>query len=104
MRSALIHSAVALGTARIGLLADEAALTGVVRQHAGGTWHPSGTCRMGAPEDPLAVTTPTGWAFGVEARRVRDTSVMPSIPCANTCMPTRMNAGRIADLIRREAP
>ena len=99
LRTALVHSAITLGTTMDGLLQDDAALTEFVRRHVGGTWHPSGTCRMGAGDDPLAVTSPTGRVHGVEGLRVCDASLMPSIPCANTNIPTIMIAERIADFI-----
>lgn len=100
LRAALIHSAVTLGTTMEGLLTDDAMLTEFVRRHVGGTWHPSGTCRMGSPDDPMAVTSATGRVYGVEGLRVCDASLMPSIPCANTNIPTIMIAERIADFIR----
>jgi 5-(hydroxymethyl)furfural/furfural oxidase len=102
-RDALVHSAVTLGTTMDGLLSDDAALAEFVRQHVGGTWHPSGTCRMGAANDPLAVTSPSGEVYGTEGLRVCDASLMPSIPCANTNIPTIMIAERIADIIRSSA-
>ena len=100
LRAALVHSAITLGTTMDGLLADDPALTAFVRQHVGGTWHPSGTCRMGAADDPMAVTSPSGKVYGTEGLRVCDASLMPSIPCANTNIPTIMIAERIADMIR----
>lgn len=100
LRAALIHSAVTLGTTMEGLLNDDAMLTEFVRRHVGGTWHPSGTCRMGSPDDPMAVTSPTGKVYGIEGLRICDAALMPSIPCANTNMPTIMIAERIADFIR----
>jgi 5-(hydroxymethyl)furfural/furfural oxidase len=100
LRAALVHSAVTLGTTIDGLLDDDAALTEFVCRHVGGTWHPSGTCRMGATADPMAVTSPSGRVYGVEGLRVCDASLMPSIPCANTNIPTIMIAERIADFIR----
>ena len=99
LRAALVHSAITLGTTMDGLLADDPALTAFVRQHVGGTWHPSGTCRMGAADDPMAVTSPSGKVYGTEGLRVCDASLMPSIPCANTNIPTIMIAERIADMI-----
>lgn len=99
LRSALVHSAITLGTTMQGLLEHDAALTEFVRRHVGGTWHPSGTCRMGSAEDAMAVTSPTGRVYGVEGLRVCDASLMPSIPCANTNIPTIMIAERVADFI-----
>ncbi len=99
LRAALVHSAITLGTTMTDLLADDAAMTDFVRRHVGGTWHPSGTCRMGAADDRLAVTSPTGRVHGVDGLRVCDASLMPSIPCANTNLPTIMIAERIADFI-----
>ncbi|MER9169295.1 GMC family oxidoreductase N-terminal domain-containing protein [Mesorhizobium australicum] len=100
LRGALVHSAVTLGITMEGLLSDDAALTEFVRRHVGGTWHPSGTCRMGPSADPMAVTSATGRVHGVQGLRVCDASLMPSIPCANTNIPTIMIAERIADFIR----
>ncbi|MHC8287015.1 GMC family oxidoreductase [Pseudomonas sp. XS1P51] len=85
------------------LLADDKALTEFIQRNVGGTWHPSGTCRMGRADDPLAVTTGDGRVIGVEGLRVCDASLMPSIPCANTNVPTLMITERMADLIKAEA-
>jgi 5-(hydroxymethyl)furfural/furfural oxidase len=57
---------------------------------------------MGAPDDPHAVTGSSGLVYGVENLRVCDASLMPSIPCANTNIPTIMIAERIAEMIRSE--
>lgn len=100
LRATLLHAAVTLGTTLDGLLRDDDALTDFVRRHVGGTWHPSGTCRMGQEHDPAAVTSPQGRVHGVAGLRVADASLMPSIPCANTNIPTIMIAERIADFIR----
>lgn len=100
LRAALVHAVVTQGITLRDLLADDSALTAFVRANVGGTWHPSGTCRMGRTEDPLAVTSPTGTVHGVEGLRVADASLMPSIPRANTNMPTVMIAERIAAFIR----
>ncbi|SOC90321.1 5-(hydroxymethyl)furfural/furfural oxidase [Rhizobium sp. AN5] len=99
LRPPLVHSAITLGTTMRGLLEDDDALTEFVRRHVGGTWHPSGTCRMGSADDPMAVTSSTGRVHGVEGLRVCDASLMPSIPCANTNIPTIMIAERVADFI-----
>ncbi len=101
LRGALIRRVVTQGMSIEALVADERALTGFVTRAVGGTWHPAGTCRMGTPDDPLAVTDARGAVYGVERLSVCDASLMPSIPCANTNVPTIMIAERIADLLRR---
>ncbi len=58
---------------------------------------------MGAADDPGAVTDASGAVYGAQNLRVCDASLMPSIPCANTNVPTIMIAERIPDLIRSEA-
>ncbi|SDR34841.1 5-(hydroxymethyl)furfural/furfural oxidase [Rhizobiales bacterium GAS113] len=99
LRPFLIHKAVTLGITLDHLLADDVALTDFLRQSVGGVWHASGTCRMGAADDPLAVTDGEGRVRGVEHLRICDASLMPSIPRANTNTPTLMLAERVADLI-----
>lgn len=103
-RAALVHGLVTQGVSLKKLLADDQALTEFVQRNVGGTWHPSGTCRMGRADDPLAVTSGDGRVIGVEGLRVCDTSLMPSIPCANTNVPTIMMAERVADLIKAPVP
>lgn len=103
LRAWLIHGLVTQGVTVKKLMADDAALTEFVRRNVGGTWHPSGTCRMGDVNDPHAVTLSDGRVIGVTGLRVCDASLMPSIPCANTNVPTIMIAERIADLIKEQA-
>lgn len=97
---ALVTSLVTEGLTIPALLADDAALQAFVLRSVGGTWHPSGTCRMGRAGDRLAVTDGEGRVYGTQALRICDASLMPSIPCANTNVPTVMIAERIADLMR----
>jgi choline dehydrogenase len=56
--------------------------------------HPVGTCRMGL--DPVAVVDPQGRVHGVDGLRVVDASIFPSIPTANTNVPTLMAAEHLA--------
>lgn len=42
--------------------------------------HPSGTCRMGRPDDRDAVVDATGAAIGIEGLSVVDASIMPVLP------------------------
>jgi len=102
LRSALIHNLVTLGISLDHLLSDDKALTEFIGKSVGGVWHASGTARMGAASDPLAVTDGAGRVYGTKGLRVVDASLMPSIPRANTNVPTLMMAERIADLIKSE--
>jgi len=85
------------------LMRDDEALEAHVRRSVTGTWHASGTCRMGADDDPMAVTDPSGRVRGVQGLRVVDASIMPSIPCANTNIPTIMTSEKMADAILSNA-
>ena len=75
-----------------------AELTEHVRQTAATTQHPCGTCRMG--KDASAVVDGALRVRGVEALRVVDASVMPTIPGGHINAPTIMIAEKAADLIR----
>ncbi len=81
------------------LLRDDAALEAFVKQAAVGVWHASCSCRMGADDDPKAVTNNAGRVRGVDGLRVCDASLFPVVPCANTNIPTLMTAEKIADAI-----
>ncbi len=67
-----------------------------VLESAGSYQHPVGTCRMGPASDRHSVVDATGRVHGVAGLRVVDASVMPSIPSANTNLPTLMLAERLA--------
>ena len=82
-------------------LQDDAALEAYIRRAAVGVWHCSCSCRMGAENDPMAVTDPAGRVYGVHGLRVVDASIFPVVPCANTNFPTMMAAEKIADDIQR---
>src|SRR5207237_360385 len=46
--------------------------------------HACGTCRMGRPDDPMAVVDPSCRYIGIDGLWVVDASVMPVIPRAST--------------------
>ncbi|WP_299637575.1 GMC family oxidoreductase N-terminal domain-containing protein [uncultured Ruegeria sp.] len=62
-------------------------------------YHPAGTAKMGADNDPLAVLDPRMRVRGVENLRVCDLSAMPDINAGNTQAPAMMMGDRCADLI-----
>jgi choline dehydrogenase len=62
-------------------------------------WHLSGTAKMGAEADPMAVVDPQGRVHGVEGLRVVDASVMPQVVNGNTNCPTLMIAEKMSDAI-----
>lgn len=82
------------------LAEDDALLESHLRQRVSGNWHACGSCRMGAPADPMAVTDPAARVIGVEGLRVCDASLMPTVPCANINIPVMMMAEKIAATIR----
>jgi choline dehydrogenase len=74
-----------------------------IREKAESAFHPSCTCRMGNAADPQAVVDPQTRVIGVEALRVVDSSIMPSITTGNLNAPTIMLAEKAADHIRGSA-
>jgi len=78
------------------LAADDARLAEHIRNNIAGTFHPSCTCRMGAADDPDAVVDAAGRVRRVENLSVADASIMPTIPRANTNLPTHMIAEKLA--------
>ena len=80
---------------------DDAELERHMRQTCQTIYHPTSTCRMGAEE--TSVVDPELRVRGVEALRVVDASVMPSVPRGNTNAPVIAIAERAADLIRGRA-
>ncbi len=64
------------------------------------TNHISGTCKMGASSDPLAVVSQTGEVHGIDRLRVVDASIMPDCVRANTNATTMMIGERMTDFLR----
>ncbi len=81
------------------VMRDDDALEDFIRKAVIGVWHASCSCRMGADDDPMAVTDPQGRVRGVHGLRVADASVFPVVPRANTNFPVLMTAEKIADAV-----
>ncbi len=79
--------------------ADEQAIEAWVRSSVWSGWHVSGTCRMGADGDRMAVLDSRLRVRGVEGLRVVDASVMPTIVRANTNISTIAIAEKASDII-----
>ncbi|GAA6220076.1 choline dehydrogenase, mitochondrial [Lates japonicus] len=75
-----------------------------VRRKADSAYHPSCTCKMGLPSDPMAVVDSNTRVLGLERLRVVDASIMPSIVSGNLNAPTIMMAEKAADIIRGRPP
>ena len=63
-----------------------------------------GTCRMGPATDPTAVVDDELRVHGLDALRVVDASIMPTMPSANLNAPTLMVAEKASDMILGRAP
>ena len=81
---------------------DDNAIARSIRERVATYHHPVGTCRMGAGPDDGAVVDARGSVYGVGRLHVVDASVMPTIPSANTNLPTIMVAERMATLLSED--
>jgi len=68
------------------------------RERAGSVFHPVGTCRMG-PDIASAVVDAQLRVYGIEALRIVDASIFPTVTSGNTNAPTIMVAEKGAALI-----
>jgi choline dehydrogenase len=70
-----------------------------IRAHVESAYHPCGTCRMGAADDPMSVVDPECRVIGVEGLRVADSSIFPRITNGNLNAPSLMTGEKAADHI-----
>jgi len=75
-----------------------------LKQHLESAYHPCGTCRMGAKDDPMAVVDPETRVIGVDGLRVADSSIFPHITYGNLNGPSIMTGEKAADHILGKQP
>ncbi|MCL3880790.1 choline dehydrogenase [Marivita sp. GX14005] len=75
-----------------------------IRDHAESAYHPCGSCKMGAVDDPLAVVDPECRVIGVQGLRVADSSIFPRITNGNLNAPSIMVGEKAADHILGRPP
>ena len=83
---------------------SDMALNEFIRDHVESAYHPCGTCRMGAYEDPMTVVDPHGRVIGVDRLRVADSSIFPRIPNGNLNAPSIMVGEKMSDHILDRVP
>ncbi|MFD9517094.1 GMC family oxidoreductase [Streptomyces sp. NPDC059979] len=77
-------------------------LSAYARSVAHTVYHPAGTCRMGAADDPGAVVGPDLKIRGLEGIRIADASVFPTMPAVNPMIGVLMVGEKAAELLSRE--
>jgi choline dehydrogenase len=80
-------------------LQSDEELDSFIREHAESAYHPCGTCKMGAVDDPMAVVDSECRVIGVDGLRVADSSIFPRITNGNLNGPSIMTGEKAADHI-----
>ena len=75
-------------------------LADLCRRFSGSGYHPSGTVKMGAANDPLAVLDESGCCRFMDGLAVADASIMPTVPRANTNLTSIMIGEMIGEALR----
>ncbi|MFO1032888.1 MAG: choline dehydrogenase [Hyphomicrobiales bacterium] len=83
---------------------SDAEVDDFIRQHCESAYHPAGTCKMGAADDPMAVVDPSCKVIGIENLRVADSSIMPQVTNGNLNAPTLMIGEKASDHILGREP
>ena len=74
-------------------------LDSFIREHVESAYHPCGTCRMGAVDDPTSVVDSECRVIGVDGLRVADSSIFPRITNGNLNGPSIMTGEKASDHI-----
>jgi len=79
---------------------DDEALDAWLLDSCAAFLHAAGSCRMGGADDPMGVVDTECRVLGVDALRVADASVLPSLPRAAPHLSVLMVAERVSELMR----
>jgi choline dehydrogenase len=85
-------------------ITSDEAIDGFIRSKVESAFHPSCTCKMGTSDDPMAVVDTETRVIGVDALRIADASIMPSITTGNLNAPTIMIGEKASDHILGREP
>lgn len=83
---------------------SDEALDAFIREHVESAYHPCGTAKIGAADDPFAVVDPECSVIGVERLRLADSSIFPRITNGNLNAPSIMTGEKAADHILGRTP
>lgn len=78
---------------------SDAELNGFIKEHVESAYHPCGTCKLGAKDDPMAVVDPELNVIGVGNLRVADSSIFPRVTNGNLNGPSIMTGEKASDHI-----
>jgi len=84
------------------LVQSDAALNLYARKASHTVYHPAGTCKMGAPHDPLSVVDPHMKVIGLKNIRVIDASIFPTMISVNPMITVMMIGEKASDLILKD--
>jgi choline dehydrogenase len=83
---------------------SDAAIDAFIAKHVESAFHPSGTCKMGDPRDPMTVVDPQTRVVGMEGLRIADSSIFPLISNGNLNAPSIMIGEKASDHILGKPP
>lgn len=75
-----------------------------VKKNVESAYHPCGTCKMGAHDDPTSVVDRDCKVMGLEGLRIIDASIFPTVTNGNINAPTIMVAEKASDIILGRNP